>query len=451
MKISDLFSLCLRNLFRRKVRTLLTVMGVVVGTCAIVVMISIGIGLKQSQEALLAQMGDLTIIDIYNYGRGDGNSGQTPLDDAALTAIQSMNNVVAATPFYQPYSFSMRVFSGQNDRYVMYFYNLVGVYPEALPLLGYELLEGSFLDGSVPYSILFGQYAAYEFQDSKKRSGNNWRQPEPDMNGVIQEPFVDLMGDKLILRPDMQKDGAKPLEYKLHAAGILKEDWGRGYETSRGAFIDIAEYKKLVAEYNKANGIKDSQDETSGYERARVKVSDIRYVSDIQAAIEDMGYNTYSMENIRKPMEEQANKQQMILGSLGAISLFVAALGITNTMVMSIYERTREIGIMKVVGCFVNDIRTLFLLEAGFIGLFGGVAGVGLSYLISFLMNTLGFSFSTGDSWIYGMDSGGQVSVIPLWRVGAALAFSICIGLASGFYPANRAVKISALEAIKHE
>ncbi len=451
MKIFDLIGMCLRNLFRRKVRTLLTVTGVVVGTCAIVVMISIGLGLKASQEALLAQMGDLTIIEIYNYGKEGSSSAQAKLNDESIAAISAMEGVVTATPFYQLNSMSLQVYAGKNDRYVLPFYNLVGVYPEALPLLGYELLEGTYFDGGETYTVLLGQYAAYQFRDTKKRSGKSRIQPEPDANGVIPDPYVNVITEKLTLRPDMQEEDAKQLEYPLHVSGILKEDWSKGYETSRGAFMDINALKALEFAYKKANNIKTSQNDESGYENAKVKVSDIQYVAAVQSQIEDMGFDSYSMETIRKPMEEQANKQQMILGSLGAISLFVAALGITNTMVMSIYERTREIGIMKVVGCFVGDIRTIFLMEAGCIGFLGGIVGVLLSYLISFLMNTLGFSMGT-NSELMGLSSGQaavKVSIIPLWLVGAALLFSVCIGLVSGFYPANRAVKISALEAIK--
>lgn len=444
--------MCLRNLARRKFRTLLTVIGVVIGTCAIVVMISIGIGMKASQDAMLAEMGDLTLIEIYNYGSGRDGKALT-LDDAAMSEIQALPNVVVATPFYNPNYFQASIYTGRNDRYQNGFYNVVGVYPEALPLLGYELIEGDFETAfSEPYSIVMGQYAAYSFRDTKKRN-NNRVDPYPDRNGNISDPFFDPLSSKFIIRPENQGDSTsakKKVEYKATVTAILKEDWGRGYETSRGMFMDIAELKKMEEDYMKANKIKASDD--NGYTQAKVKVSDIKYVGEVEQAIQDMGFETYSMETIRKPMEEQANKQQMILGSLGAISLFVAAIGITNTMVMSIYERTREIGIMKVVGCFVRDIRTIFLMEAGAIGFLGGVVGVALSYLLSFLMNYFGFSFSMSNN-MYGMDAqaGTAVSIIPLWLVGAALVFSTCIGLISGFYPANRAVKISALTAIKQD
>ncbi|HAG56504.1 MAG TPA: ABC transporter permease, partial [Ruminococcaceae bacterium] len=122
-------------------------------------------------------------------------------------------------------------------------------------------------------------------------------------------------------------------------------------------------------------------------------------------------------------------------------------------MIMSIYERTREIGIMKVLGCVVGDIRTVFLMEAGLIGFGGGVIGVILSFAISLVLNMLGGGGLGGmmGGYYYDESGAGQISVIPIWLVGLALVFSTLIGLISGFSPANRAVKISALEAIKHE
>ena len=130
-------------------------------------------------------------------------------------------------------------------------------------------------------------------------------------------------------------------------------------------------------------------------------------------------------------------------------------------MIMSIYERTREIGVMKVLGCKIGNIRVVFLMEAGLIGFCGGVAGVGISMLISKVLNYMAITGSLGGEnggFLSGMMGGmgmvggsTQLSMIPPWLIVAAIVFSTIIGLVSGFYPANRAVKISALEAIKHE
>ena len=448
MKISDLITMCVQNLLRRKVRTLLTVVGVVVGTCAIVVMISIGVGMQASTDAMLASMGDLTLIEIYNYGSGGGSNTQAKLDDETLKQISQMDGVVVVTPFYQAYDINASIFAGKGDRYEMSLSNVVGIYPEALSSLGIELVDGNGFptENLKPYGIVFGEKAAYAFRDNKKKPGYNYVDSWPDANGNVKDPFVDLKKDKLRIQTgsnDEDKE-TKVYTYDLTYYGRMKEDYNKGYETSQGAYMDIDDLKQIRNDYYKANNMKLPED--TGYQNAKVKVTDISKVSEVQKAIEDMGFSTWSLDSIREPMEEQAKQQQLILGGLGAISLFVVALGIANTMIMSIYERTREIGVMKVLGCFVGNIRTIFLMEAGAIGFMGGVIGIILSYMISFAMNTFGFSMSGSDiSSYYGTD----VSIIPPWLVALGLIFATCIGLISGFYPANRAVKISALEAIK--
>ena len=148
-----------------------------------------------------------------------------------------------------------------------------------------------------------------------------------------------------------------------------------------------------------------------------------------------------------------------MLGGLGAISLFVAAIGITNTMIMSISERTREIGIMKALGCYVRDIRLLFLMESGTIGLLGGIIGLIFSLLISvginlFAMGAIGEGGITAQTLLQALIGGEEVSRVSAISPGLmmfAIVFSVFVGLASGYYPANKAVKIPALEAIKHE
>lgn len=453
MKLSDILTMCFRNLARSKSRTLLTVIGVVVGTCAIVVMISIGIGLQASTDAMLAQMPDLTVINVMNYGGVSSKTGEAlVLDDTAIAGILARPRVVAATPIYQPYDLNMQIVSGNRDRYQMW-PNIMGVYPEAMEAFGYELMEGSFdftNNKKNSVTVLVGQYTDYSFRDTRKKGTYGGVSPYPNEKGEIPDPYVNLMTDsaKLILQ---NHDSSKPpLSYDIVVKGRLVEDWSKDYETSRGFYMDIAELNKLSEAYRKANKIKDSDTKT-GYEQAKVKVSDMKYVEEVEEYIQSLGYQTYSMETTRKPLQQQARQQQVILGSLGAISLVVAAIGIANTMFMSILERTREIGIMKVVGCFVQDIRVAFLIEASAIGLMGGMAGIVLSFGVSFLMNRFGFSFGGNPYGYYGDSAPTDVSIIPWWLVIGALIFSTLIGLISGYFPANRAVKIEALEAIKHE
>ncbi len=447
MKISDLISMCLQNLTRRKVRTMLTIVGVVVGTCAIVVMISIGVGMSINQEAMLAQMGDLTMIEVYNYN-GDPNA--TKLDDKLVAEFNALDGVQVATPFYRSNYLNASIFSGKNDRYEMPMYEVIGIYPEAIQLFEFGLNDGDYLtEDDEPYTVMFGQYAAYSFRDTTKDRNNRVNQ-WPDQNGNVKDPFVDTAKDEMIIKTDPQEEDGKVREYEINVVGTLIEDYAKAYETSRGVFMDIDDLKRMEEEYIKDNKIQtdSSSSGETNYDYIKVKVESIDYVEEVEEYIREYGFDTWSMEQIRKPMEEQAQQLQMVLGSLGAISLFVAALGITNTMIMSIYERTREIGVMKVLGCYISDIRTVFLMESGLIGFIGGVIGIILSYIISFSMNYFGFNLSLNGGF---GDMGGDVSVIPMWLIGFAMVFATLIGLVSGFYPANRAVQISALEAIRQD
>ena len=135
----------------------------------------------------------------------------------------------------------------------------------------------------------------------------------------------------------------------------------------------------------------------------------------------------------------------------------MAAINIINTMTMAIYERTREIGVMKVLGCELGNIRTMFLLESSTIGFIGGLIGLGISLIASFVLNNLstlgqGLDLSglMGGGYYMG-GGGGTISIIPPWLMLAALVFATLVGLVAGILPANKAVKISALEAIRHE
>ena len=117
---------------------------------------------------------------------------------------------------------------------------------------------------------------------------------------------------------------------------------------------------------------------------------------------------------------------------------------------MSIYERTREIGIIKVIGASFADVRSIFLTEASLIGFIGGIAGLGLSYLASYIVNTIAAGYLQSGMGMMG-GTPGNISVIPVWLAAGALGFAIFIGLASGLYPANRAIKLSPIVAIRNE
>lgn len=235
-------------------------------------------------------------------------------------------------------------------------------------------------------------------------------------------------------------DGTSTLRKKLKVMGRVEEDYQIGYGTSQGIIMSTTEYNKLLKEIQRKNNEKSLG--APKYEQALVTVNSIQDVTPVEEAIHDLGFTqTNSMESMRKSMEESMRTTQLILGGIGAVSLLVAAIGITNTMMMSITERTREIGIMKALGCPIRDIRLIFLDEAAQIGLIGGIAGVIFSFIVSWILNSVAGSVFGGDT----------ISYIPPWLALLGLGFSVGIGIISGLNPASKAVKIPAIEAIRHE
>ena len=173
MKISDLLKLSTDNLRRRKGRTALTVIGVVVGTCAIVVMISLGIATNRRTDEMLSTWSDLTQIQVFSYSE---NPDTPALDDKMVAQFKEMENVVAATPLYNFQSMNANVVAGKKDRYSMYMYNAVGMDVDAIEPMGIELVSGSYLTGQslgrnkIP--VLVGEDTAYQFEDTKKSYRN---------------------------------------------------------------------------------------------------------------------------------------------------------------------------------------------------------------------------------------------------------------------------------------
>ena len=466
MKISDEISLSARNLLRRKGRTALTLVGVVIGTCMVVLMISLGIAQTKTNEEMLQSWGDLTQVQIYGYGTMMGSDGKPLyLDDAAIANIKQIPHVAAATPYAQAYNLEGEITAGRNGRYTSDIYNLIGIDPTALEPMGFALQSGSWptntpaSEKATKLQVLVGSSTGYNFQDSRKSSNSPKRyryEGQTDANGKELPPFVDIDKDKMTLTIKTGEGSTeKSRSWELEVVGVLEPDGAKGYWTQSGIVLRIQDMKMLQKLYNDMTKTKE---ESKSYDQVYVKVDDLSNVTDVETAIHDLGFtNTYSMNQQREEMQKQVMKSQMIFGGIAAVSLLVAAINIINTMTMAIYERTREIGVMKVLGCELGNIRTMFLLESSTIGFIGGLIGLGISLIASFVLNNLstlgqGLDLSglMGGGYYMG-GGGGTISIIPPWLMLAALVFATLVGLVAGILPANKAVKISALEAIRHE
>lgn len=445
MNNRDLISLSFRNLLRRKTRTVLAIIGVVVGTCAIVVMLSIGFGLSANFQEQIESYGNLHLVDVFTGGgpmpspSGNGDMKPAVLDDKAIADIQKIPGVEAASPKLQLYlSFGIGKYIAQG--------NVIGMKPEVMQKFGYELQEGRLLQSGDKYAIVFGNQVPSWFYNPKKTMGSTWGgEAQVDvLSDKITVTADELYGQKRPQSPDGEKINYQ--EYKGKGVGILANP---NDESAYNVYMSLEAVKTIKEEAEKARK-ENTVGRQKGYENAMVYVGNIDDVENVSNAIRDMGFQTSSLNDWLKSMQDTARMIQGILGGIGAISLLVAALGITNTMIMSIYERTKEIGVMKVIGSNLADIRKMFLLEAGMIGFIGGLAGLVLSFILSLLMNTV---LSGIMSMMLGSIGGGgsTVSIIPWWVAVGALFFSTAIGVVSGYSPARRAMRLSALESLRNE
>lgn len=442
MSSIDLALMGIKNLFRRKARTVLTVLGVIIGTASIVVMVSLGLGMNKAFEQQLSEYGSLTMIDIYaNQYRmepvgGSASEGQVVLDDSTIDTIEALDHVEFVIGFKR---FESKIYVGKFESYT----NIKAVDFDKLAQMDIKLSEGILPSKDGNNEVLFGFYAKQNFYDPKSK------------NPYGNPPIIDVFNDKIEMLPtSMYFEGKRPKGFIINPTGITSET---DYNYSWDVFMDYDTFLRLKEDYDRKNKTPSNDGNTgkskknktpeNKYDEMKVSVSDIKYVQDVQDQIKAMGFEAYSLTDALENMKQTSGLIQTVLGGIGAVSLFVAAIGITNTMVMSIYERTKEIGVMKVIGAQLKDIKRLFLFEAAMIGLIGGIFGIGISYGISVLINSV-LSGMNGSSGYYGPQ---LLSDIPLWLSLSGMGFSTFIGLVAGYYPAVRATKLSALEAIRTE
>lgn len=255
MKKKDLLKICAQNLFRHKTRTMLTALGVVLGCCSVIIMISIGIGMKESQEKALAQMGDLTIINVHKAGK---SKAAAKLNKAAIHAIKAVEGVEAATPKLTAAQVPITVYAGRNRRYRSAYITLVGLEAEAAGRMGYQLTDGSWLGASANH-VLVGKSFAYAFEDTKRPAGKNvvdmWGSFDGTGTPDVPPPYFDSMKTPLYIELESGKEDEKKLTYELTVDGRMKEDYSKGEETSMGIVfrLEILERQQEEEQAVRAN------------------------------------------------------------------------------------------------------------------------------------------------------------------------------------------------------
>ena len=451
MRFLDLLTMSINNLRRRKVRTALTVLGVVIGTASVVVMVSLGIGLNALMMEMYSSYGSMTAIEIYNYGN-NGNNGTNDnplyLTDDTVKEFLRIPHVTSASPVLETNVILKQGVYEINT-------SINGVTREFMEQI--PLGQGKLPDPkSTDMEFIYGNAVVQWFQNSKTGKGYWDTQELPDIDYMNKPMFVIFDTDAYYQsRSGGSGDGTPvkaPKKYLIRTAGVVEGGIDDYNSYAYGVYTDIDQLKTQLKKIYKKNPIPGQPTNKKGkpysyfiYNQAYVYVDDMENVTAVQKAITDMGFQANSQMEWIEQSQQTYNMIQLVLGGIGAISLFVAAIGIANTMMMSIYERTKEIGVIKVLGCDLRTIRNMFLLESGFIGFMGGVIGVAISYGIGFIMNHfLGIGqIMTGQA--------GNISRIPLWLAAAAVVFAIFVGMAAGFFPSLRAMHLSPLAAIRNE
>lgn len=458
MKILDLLRMSSSSLWKRKLRTVLTILGVVIGTASIVVMISLGLGLNRATMEDIERYGGLTTIQVYE-GRGDSGSSYSfsstssskdttlRLDDATVELLSGIAHVESASPIL---SISVVAKYGQ---YVNEWMDVQGMTAEALEALSIEIGEGHLPTDDSELEFFYGNRIATQFYNPKTYEYPYYEKGEIPVDVMNDTLFIIFDQDAYWSSKYGSSDGsgstaAPPKKYIIPAAGVEKLEEDSWSTNSYSIYCNIDALKATLKRIFRNKAIP-GQPTTSGgkpykdiyYSQIKVNVDEIDYVQEVQEYIQSLGYEAYSnIEWVESTQKQYANIQAM-LGGIGAVSLLVAAIGIANTMMMSIYERTKEIGVMKVLGCDMRNIQAMFLVEAAYIGFIGGVVGLALSYGISVIINKA----------VEASGNMSDLSYIPPWLAGAALVFAVIIGMVAGFFPSRRAMKLSPLAAIRNE
>jgi putative ABC transport system permease protein len=477
----DLIELAGRNLREAGLRNSLTTLGIGVGVASLVAMLSLGIGLQGLATKQLGRSGlfDTVIVTARGDARGPRFSqaapvsGQAkPLDDSARHSFEQMANVAEVYPNFSAVG-DLRLEGAPS---AASHFSVVGTLPQsARASEAFDDVQGTFFSaGDAQEAIILSDFGRELLDVPREPRGSETKLTpaqadqllgktlllkyhkreagesaplagKTTKNGERDPDDIDSADDKQT--EDMRSFNLVPKTLKLKIVGIVSSEPNRGFRQGRTPVflpLALAESLDMVQAGELWSTLRPSESKT--YVALIVRVAKSKAVSQVEDEIRKQGFSTFSILDASKGITRFFTFLDLFLGIFGSLALAVASLGIVNTLVMAILERRREIGIMKALGASDGDVKRIFFVEAGSMGILGGALGAGLGWTIGRAIN-----FAT-NIYLQRQDIRPEnFWVVPVWLVGAALVFSVIVSLSAGLYPASRAARLDPVQALRHD
>lgn len=435
MSLSDLIRSTFFNLSRRKLRSFLTIFAVVIGAGLVSLLVSLGIG---TQNFLTAQIRatmppDVLMVasspDAFQLGLADlgfggspqeiSNGGGSPFSLEPLMLqdiedVRALEHVERVDPYIFFSTDSVRLQGSERK-----FQARVRPQPE-YQVRTTELLAGTyFTDQSQGDCIIANQYLdAFGF--------------ERPQDAVGQEILVQVReATSFIGLPSETRD------YNFTIAGVTEKTL-----MSTRIVIPVDDGKEIARFWADNDSLYTDQIPAV---IVQVKVEASEYVDQVARQVEDLGLGAITSADVLGLVGTIFTSIQAVLSVFGLIALGVASLGIINTLTMAIYERTREIGVMKAVGASKATIRQLFTMEGAAIGLAGGLIGAGIGYGFGLAVNRISRITFLRDFETF------EISAFPWWLFVGVVALSTVVALLAALYPSHRAAGLDPIEALRYE
>jgi ABC-type lipoprotein release transport system permease subunit len=489
MPFLDILYLSLRNLREAKLRATLTTMGVIVGVAVIVTMVSFGLGLQRNtverfkaldlfneltvsgQSLASLAMSNPNARQVNPEGRRQGinNPNAKPatriLDEAAVMEIEKIPGVAYVEPFI-----TFSPFMRSNGRVLTQWVAGASVPNESSRFK--EFAAGHMISSPDAAEVVVTERWATEFgyerpEDALGKSVEFLAPPEKKRSerGADEGSGESFFG--IPLEEEESADAAKDalVARSFQVVGVVQKG-GAGGQSGGGmgglipggdVFVSLKAARAWTLEYRspmtevalelaRAKGAID-KGQVEGFTSATVRVTDPVALTGVRARVTELGFQSFSIIDQLEQLRTVFLIINATLGLLGGISLLVASFGIANTMIMSILERTREIGIMKAIGAEDTEIRLIFFMEAAVIGLLGGVIGALAAWGIAALANRLAYRFILKPQNAPFVDF---FSIPPYLWLGA-IAFAVLVSIIAALYPASRAARIDPVRALRHD